>query len=439
MDETGRPIKGATIFVVSTNGSPPQTIGQTTTDENGSYEFRDAPLPLITSSKPADQSRAGCFQVFGKAPGRGFAWRGMKFLHVSPMIEKVEPQLRESYRKNGFFAGDKIELDLTLAPAARIHGRFVDDGGKPIAGVKVQLGKCDFVDPRGKEDHINFREFWAIWQAADAMPDQVLATSDADGLFEFKSVPPEIFCWVYVEHPDYAGLTFYTSTATSPPASHDNRPVVRLPIAMTLYPTRTIPILVQLSDTGQPISGVEVFAGQPDYTGYSSRGISDKDGKLTLRLPAGNYDLQGDPPSELDYIHTSQNLVVEQSPGEQPTTLQIQPGCVLLLRAIDADTGAGIPDVTFGYEKTEQRGGRLVRGRWGVQSHTTKVDNPKTNADGELRAVVPPGVRNYNVGFTVLPKGYQAVKSEDARPGRLLDLPAGKTIKAEFMLRKIAE
>src|SRR5437868_868005 len=42
LDETGKPLKGATIYLVSTNGSPAKTIGQITTGDDGKYEFRDA-------------------------------------------------------------------------------------------------------------------------------------------------------------------------------------------------------------------------------------------------------------------------------------------------------------------------------------------------------------------------------------------------------------
>src|SRR5438552_5376924 len=68
LDETGQPIKGATIYLVSTNGSPAKTLGQITTGDDGKYEFRDAPLPEARSAKPADQYQSGCFQVFGIAP-----------------------------------------------------------------------------------------------------------------------------------------------------------------------------------------------------------------------------------------------------------------------------------------------------------------------------------------------------------------------------------
>src|SRR5262245_44596574 len=193
-DEQGEPIGGATIYVVSTNGSPARLLGQTTTDENGNYEFTDLPLPESRSNKPAEEYGAGCFQVFGKAPGRSFAWRGMRFLHVNP----------KSSSRHGFFAGDEIKLDLTFEPASKVEGRIVDETGQPIPGVKVQLGRCDWIDVAGKEDHVNFREFWAVYQAAEVMPEELFSTTDQDGRFAFKSVPMGVICRVGILHADYS-------------------------------------------------------------------------------------------------------------------------------------------------------------------------------------------------------------------------------------------
>jgi hypothetical protein len=435
----GLPIKGATIYLVSTNGSPAKALGQATSDENGQYEFRDAPLPETRSAKPTDQYQSGCFQVFGKAPGRAFAWRGMRFLYVDPKHANAEPQLREYYRKHGYFADDKIELDLTFAPAQRVHGRFVDEDGKPVAGVNVQLGKCDYVDVTGKEDHVNYREFWAQYQAAEVMPEQFLTASDADGKFEFLSVPPGVFCRLGIAHTSYANVSLYTTTATRYPETYQNQPVVKLPIEMTLHSVRTIPVAVERADTGEPFAGVRVAGLQDSASGNYSHGVSDKDGKLTLKLPPGYYKLEGNPPKDRDYIRTTHDLVVKPTPPVQPTTLRIDPGCVLILKAVDADTGEGIPDVAFWYEMTELPDGRPGRGRTSVQSHTTIVNNPRTNKQGELRAVVVPGARHYGAGWNRLPEGYELVDSHDMLPGRLLELPSGETVNAEFMLRKTAK
>src|SRR5262245_38568933 len=112
LDQQGQPVAGARIYVVSTNGSAPKLLGEAAADENGRYEFKDLLLPEQRLSKPSDEYGAGCFQVFGKAPGLAFAWHGMRFLHVNPKPDTLTPQSLAFRRRHGFFAGEPIELDL---------------------------------------------------------------------------------------------------------------------------------------------------------------------------------------------------------------------------------------------------------------------------------------------------------------------------------------
>ena len=46
-------------------------------------------------------------------------------------------------------------------------------------------------------------------------------------------------------------------------------------------------------------------------------------------------------------MRTSEELTVEETPAEQSFILRQQEGCVLILKAIDADTGKGVPKVMF--------------------------------------------------------------------------------------------
>jgi formylglycine-generating enzyme required for sulfatase activity len=58
----------------------------------------------------------------------------------------------------------------------------------------------------------------------------------------------------------------------------------------------------------------------------------------------------------------------------------------------------------------------------------------KTDSNGELRAVVDPGKRRYGVGWRPPPDGYRSLEPKSR--GRELELPAGKTVVAEFKLRR---
>ena len=80
-DLAGKPVAGATIHLVSTNGINAD-LGTTTSAPDGSYSFRDARLPVRQASPGIPEQST--FQVFGSAPGHGFAWHGMRFYQPEP-------------------------------------------------------------------------------------------------------------------------------------------------------------------------------------------------------------------------------------------------------------------------------------------------------------------------------------------------------------------
>jgi RNA polymerase sigma factor (sigma-70 family) len=387
VDQDGKPVSGATIFLISTIGSPARLLGTVTTDKEGQYAFKDAKLPYRVK-KNDDEYESGSFEVFGKCAGRAFAWDGLKFL-------TIDPRLKHATHRNSpnsyYLPGERIEIGLEFAPPRKIEGRIVDEKGKPIAGVKLQIGSLDYVKKAGEEQKVAFHGFMGINQAADVMPEEVCALTDAKGQFEFSSVPPDVFCWLRLKHPDYADLALYTSTAANPPETQrEGHPVVKLPLNLTLHSVRTIKVQVRSKQDDKPLAGVRIGGSQQEGAGgYFSRGTSDKEGNATLKLPPGKYRLEGDPSGESDYVPTSEDLTVEEAPAEQSITLRQQEGCVLILRAIDADTGKGVPKIAFYY--------KIGRGNTRVSS-SPHSGRAVTNEKGELRAVVQPGEGRYGIG-----------------------------------------
>jgi hypothetical protein len=179
LHENKQPIAGATIYIVSTNSGDDRLLEQATTGGEGKYEFKDIALPVRSASSHGE-IESGCFQVFGRAPERAFAWRGMKFVFPKDSPGRV--------RENAFLWGDPIELDLTFRARKSVSGRFLDEHGAPVAGVKIYLSGCDYIDPTGHESHRNFREFWAIQQAREVMADLLSAESDTEGRFAFDAL-----------------------------------------------------------------------------------------------------------------------------------------------------------------------------------------------------------------------------------------------------------
>jgi hypothetical protein len=299
--------------------------------------------------------------------------------------------------------------------------------------VRVRLGACDHLDTQGKESHPNFREFWAIQSAPETMTS---AKTDKDGRFSLEGLPAEAGFWIWVEHPDYAWQSFYAATTSRPSTAFeyprqsiagDKRPPVRTgPIFVVLDTIRRVEVRTVFADTGRPAPRVRVSAGRGS-AGPSGGGTTDSEGKLGLRLPPGDYELVADPTSGgADCVRTLLTFRVAAEPAEQPLKVRVKPGCVVLLEAIDAKTGKGIPGVSFLSASGGQPGARVT-----VQSRTGWIDNPRSNAEGRLRAVVEPGEGTFWVGHVPESSGYRP-SGEQKRA----TLPAGRTVTVRFELEK---
>ena len=424
-DLADKPVAGATIYLVSTNGKD-APLGTATTDESGSYLFRDARLPV--SRDRHDRPVAGTFEVYGTAPGHGFAWHGMR--HYQPKPRPADRRVAgEDY---SLFQGEPLVMDLTFPPAATLRGRVVDEKGRPVADVKVKVFHCDYLDTKGKETHHNFREFWSLFTAPASLS---TVKTDREGRFQLEGLPKEVGFLVYVEHPDYAHMYLYAAT-TERPATEFNyprdsivggrpRPHVSIgDLNLTLRATRPIAVHTIDAETGRPAPNIGVSASDDKNSAY---GTTDAEGKLLVKLPPGEYRVQADPPRKGgNSVRTNTRLTVAEEPAEQALKIRMNAGCVLILEAVDAETGRGVPDVTLMSSMDDLPGGGIS-----VQSTTAYIDNPRTDADGRLRAVVNPGERTYSLGYIPESTGYRQQFQE-----KRVTLPAGETVVVRFELHK---
>lgn len=156
-DSTGKSVAGATIYLVSTNGAD-APLGTAISGPNGVFAFHDAQLP-VRRDQDGNPSQ-GTLQVYGTAPGRGFAWHGMRPYFPRPANQNVAGG--EDY---GLFLGEPIVMDLVFTAPATMSGRVVDESGRPVPGATIRIDSCDYLDTQHRESHHNFREFWAIHSA----------------------------------------------------------------------------------------------------------------------------------------------------------------------------------------------------------------------------------------------------------------------------------
>jgi RNA polymerase sigma factor (sigma-70 family) len=427
-DQQGKPVAGATIYLVSTNGidSP---LGTATTDRDGAYVFRNARLP-VSRHKP-DDPLAGTFQIYGTAPAYGFAWHGMR--HYQP---RRRPD--EWYVVGGdytLFGSDPKVMDLRFPPAATLDGSIRDEKGGPIADVKVRISHCDMLDTAGKESHHNFREFWAIQASPPAL---TTTKTDREGRFSLKALPSEAGFWIHLNHPDYAWRGLYAATTSRPTTAFDyprqstvgntRPPVTTGSIEVTLHSTRRIAARTVFADSGRPAPKVRLNASQGSgAAGNGAFGTTDDAGKLEFRLPPGDYDIVADPTDDTaEFVRTRSKLTVASVPIDQSLEVRVKRGCVVILEAVDAKTAKGIPGVGFMVDTDKAPGARMS-----VQSRTGYIDHPVTDANGRLRAVVNPGSAAFSLGVIPEAAGYKQVFTE-----KRVDLPAGQTVTVRFELEK---
>lgn len=430
IDRNGKPVPGATIFLVATVGSPGKALGKVTTGDDGRFEFREVQLPVQVPTEK-DTFESGDFQIFGKAPGYGFAWCGRKFLYTDPRYRTSDGQLSRAQQATGYLPGDEIDLNLAFMPAKTISGRLVDESSRPIENVKLRFFSCDEQDMTNNAQQ-DPRKFLAIRQAVELMPDDLAAISNAEGRFTFESVPSGMLCAITLEHPDYGRKTFYTATSGNRPKVTDSaQEVLPLPIEMTLRKARTISVQVTSEITKETVAGARVSALVQRVGGNSSGGVTDAQGRVTLKLPSGEYRLTTDPPNSTkeNLIRTSQRLTVRDAADEQAIDVQLQRGCVVIFKVRDAGSGKGIPGVTFRYEPEG------VRGRRPVYTHNWVSDSPKTNDDGEMRAVFAPGKHKFYVEFGQNLKEY--LRDPLAAAGVETQLTPAEPTVVEVRLRRI--
>lgn len=443
-DAVGKPIAAAKVYLLSLNsiffsvGAPgsDKLVDTAVTDAKGRYEFKDVPLPVIHSR--ADSPFMGKFQVCATAKDFGFAWQGTRIFTASPPLpQRPQPPGR------WFFLGDPIVQDVTLGPAHSLRGQLLEDG-QPLARAEVRLYRADYLDQHGR----GFQDE-RLFEGLYSLPDLGTAHTDEHGRYAFHGLPADVFFWIWLAHPslEKTSVTFYAATANGPvPAdvqriayswSKEPPPILTGDLTIPLAHPRPIPVRVVDAKTRKPVAGIRIHdTNQSGPTRMGSYSNTDAEGRATLHLPPGEYRYCLDPPrppQPSDHVRTYGLFTVTAADRPEPIEWRIQPGCILQLEAVDAATGRGVPGVTFLWKEGNQL-------RQITRSNSFTGSNESSDADGRMRAAVPPGMK---CELTVRPPdGYELVNQRpDGTPDpaggiQTVDLLTGETVKVRFLLRR---
>jgi hypothetical protein len=156
-------------------------------------------------------------------------------------------------------------------------------------------------------------------------------------------------------------------------------------------------------------------------------------GRVTLRIPPGTYRTQYLPARGTPYLVTDGKLVVGTKPPAEPVVATLRPAGVIEVAVVDAETGAGIPDVDL-WHQTDPNGGRevLYFRSWEVATRIAWVEKPRTDARGKVRALVEPGTHRIGVGFQSYPLSHEVIGSG----GQEVECRPGETVQLKFTVRK---
>ncbi len=165
-----------------------------------------------------------------------------------------------------------------------------------------------------------------------------------------------------------------------------------------------------------------------------------------IDLPPGRYDGLSAAPvstsSRFVRIYLKP-LVVAPGPKLQPLELRMKPGCEILLEAVDAETGRGIPGIRF----------EIARGPgqpWtALRTSTFQLSSDEVTVDGKLRALIAPDPgKDARVRVLGTYRGDPTVPAPPPLPGDGLPFEAlpkqsepfepssGKTVKFRFELKR---
>ncbi len=426
LDLTGKPIPGAQVYLASRRADY-KRVAETTTDAEGRYKFHDVPLPIERANTVRGRDE-GAFQVFGQAEGFGFAWRPQKwfFPHPKPANITYEPEHRDPPVR--YEANDKIALDLRFPPSAHLAGTIVDDRGNPLAGVRLEIRACealkvvDNVFPGWTLDALN---------ETDSVPQSMkIRVTAADGRFDFTGLPVDTRFWIHLRAKNFPRKSFFAATTDRPQADHDGGPVLNGEIKVVMATPVDVPIKMVFGDTGKPAPKVAVQAVDGLVNVLET---TDDQGRVTLRLPPGKYRMENWPARGTPYLVTEGELVVVAKPPAELVVATLRPAAVIEVTVVDAETGAGIPDVDL-WQRDDLRGGRerLVFRSWEVATRIAWREGPRTDAHGKLRALVEPGKHQIGVGLESYPQSHEVVERE----GQDVESRAGESVQLKFTMRR---
>jgi hypothetical protein len=450
-DEAGNPIAGATITLYDTTPGRSQAAAHSTTDIAGRYTIPDAIVPVQSSLSghpfPTEITPYAGFILSGLSPGRGVAWSPARSMYAvkEPHPDDIQRRLP---------LGQPVVIDLNFPKAASLRGKVVDEDGSPVPGAKIRVSDGVLLDDAGRETNNRQGYDWAV------LPERIgRAVTDRNGRFRIEGLADRACYLLDAQRPEteHTSLSFYAATLGGPDTVHEQLPpgsfngrgrhdVKTGDLTVTFPKIRLLSVTVVGDDTGKPVAGAQVYSLNEFLgPGIHSGGQTDASGKVLLGLPPGRYaGIRSDPLIETRYIRTEERpFLVEHGGGEQTCEIRQIAGAELIIEAAGIRPGRPVAGAFFWQAPEDQPEQTQT-----ISTSTVWSSEPWTNANGEMRAVLPPqpgkrfrfrfaGIHEPNMPSSISPdaankQGYKAFPTQSAP----VELIGGKTIRLRFILQQ---
>jgi protocatechuate 3,4-dioxygenase beta subunit len=321
-------------------------------------------------------------------------------------------------------------LTLTLPPERPVRGRVVEPGGKPIAGATIRVGSVGRI---GEDDQHGQKTEGMLNLAWSSVP--LAATTDADGRFNLRGLPPEAQAFLTVRAPGHErDYGYYAATDNQPPdlidttiksgqTTHKNIPVRIRDLTVVLKPTdHALVGRVVFEDGGKAAAGMQVFRSWRKVT------KTDGDGRFRIdELAVGPFELHVSA-RETDAVPLAVRVEMPDQPRVVERTFQLPKGFAISGRVTDEATGRGVEGVEIRFDP------RLVKDE--VWSYFGFV--AKTGPDGRYRLNVPAGWGRLEL--VAMPPTHPRVPMRNVgepaadRFSREVEAAKGGTVEADFKI-----
>jgi hypothetical protein len=363
--KNGAGVEGVTVWAVGGSEDAPETIAETVTDPQGKFTFAKLPPPAdpeFTSFLTLGQVR---YDVVARAMDGRLAWIG-----------------REASKS------EATDIQFHLDEGADVRGQFVDQVGKPIAGVEIAPSIVF-------RDESPFRAGLATFLPS-AVSSSLRVTTAQDGSFVLSRIPRVSFiqakiradglgtmkvAWRPTPQPITIALDRRVGQITGRLKTPDQR---RLERACTVVLTRT-------RGSGNQAGGAQFSID------FERRAAVDRDGSFRFEgiLP-GQYTLSTDFDPATPFIAWSYpRNPISVGPGRttEAPEIVLEPVITVSGRVIDSETGKGVQGVSIG--------GSMFR-----REQRASATLPRTQTDREGQYRLKSGRGLLHVAMSSVPRPY---------------------------------